>query len=256
MHLFSKERLAASSGIVGAAGPAAAGFALAATFLRPDCIAVAFFGESAMNQGMLMESMNLASAWHLPVLFVCKDDRWGITTSASQSTGGDLLERARGLGLATVDVDGSDVSAVWQSAQEAIDRLRSGQGPVFMHATCVHLEGHFLGFRLIRMQRDPLREIPPMVGPLTRSFFHLRGAALRERLVGLKTVLGAVSAMGGNPRRDPARDPIQQARAVLSSDPPRLHALEDLIQQEIEAVLAASTSEMGAGWNSSEEVAP
>src|SRR5512136_2893320 len=90
MHLFSKEHLAASSGIVGAEGPNAAGFALAATFLRPGCIAVAFFVEAAMNQGMLMESMNLASVWRLPVLFVCKDDHWGITTSASDSTGGHL----------------------------------------------------------------------------------------------------------------------------------------------------------------------
>jgi TPP-dependent pyruvate/acetoin dehydrogenase alpha subunit len=73
MHLFSREYLAASSGIVGAAGPAAAGFALAANRLRPGSIAVAFFGEGSMNQGMLMESMNLASAWNLPVLFVCKD---------------------------------------------------------------------------------------------------------------------------------------------------------------------------------------
>lgn len=74
MHLFSKEHLAASSGIVGAEGPAAVGFALAAQYLRPGAIAVAFFGDGAMNQGMLMESMNLASVWKLPVLFVCKDD--------------------------------------------------------------------------------------------------------------------------------------------------------------------------------------
>jgi pyruvate/2-oxoglutarate/acetoin dehydrogenase E1 component/TPP-dependent pyruvate/acetoin dehydrogenase alpha subunit len=240
MHLFSKEHLAASSGIVGAEGPAADGFALAATFLRPGCIAVAFFGEAAMNQGMLMESMNLASAWRLPVLFVCKDDRWGITTPASDSTGGDLLERARGLGLTAVDVDGSDVSAVWLSAQEAIGRLRSGQGPVFLHATCVHLEGHFLGFQLIRMQRDPLREMPPIVGPLTRSFLHPRGASLRERIAGLKTVLGAVPAMRGDPRRDPARDPIQRARATLLSDPPRLQALEDQVKREIETLLAST----------------
>jgi len=239
MHLFSKEHLAASSGIVGAEGPAAAGFALAATFLRPGCIAVAFFGEAAMNQGMLMESMNLASAWHLPVLFVCKDDSWGITTPASDSTGGNLLERARGLGLTAVDVDGSDVSAVWQAAQGAIDRLRSGQGPVFLHATCVHLEGHFLGFQLIRMQRDPRHEMLPIVGQLTRAFLHPRGAALGERIAGLKTVLGAVPAMAGDPRRDPARDPIQRARATLLSDPPRLQTLEDQVKLEIETLLAS-----------------
>jgi pyruvate dehydrogenase E1 component alpha subunit len=88
MHLFSKEHLAASSGIVGSEGPAAAGFALAAQYSRPGAIAVAFFGDGAMNQGMLMESMNLAAIWKLPVLFVCKDDGWAITTKSESSTGG------------------------------------------------------------------------------------------------------------------------------------------------------------------------
>ncbi len=62
-----------------AAGPTAAGFALAAEYLRPKAVAIAFFGDAAMNQGVLMESMNLASVWSLPVLFVCKDDGWGVS---------------------------------------------------------------------------------------------------------------------------------------------------------------------------------
>jgi TPP-dependent pyruvate/acetoin dehydrogenase alpha subunit len=73
MHLFSKDHLAASSGIVGASGPAAVGFGLAVQYLQPGAIAVSFFGEGAMNQGMLMESINLSSVWNMPVLFVCKD---------------------------------------------------------------------------------------------------------------------------------------------------------------------------------------
>ncbi len=89
MHLFAPEYLAASSGIVGAMGPTAAGFALAAQYLNPGAIAVAFFGEAAMNQGMLLESLNLASAWKLPALFVCKDDGWGITTRSERMTGGE-----------------------------------------------------------------------------------------------------------------------------------------------------------------------
>jgi TPP-dependent pyruvate/acetoin dehydrogenase alpha subunit len=99
MHLFSKDHLTASSGIVGASGPAAAGFALAARYLRPGAIAVAFFGDGAMNQGMLMESMDLASVWNLPVLFVCKDDQWAISTRSRMVTGGSLSERVGGLGV-------------------------------------------------------------------------------------------------------------------------------------------------------------
>ena len=192
MHLFSKEHLAASSGIVGAVGPTAAGFALSAQYLRLGTIAVGFIGDGAMNQGMLMESMNLASAWNLPVLFVCKDDGWAITTQSEKVTGGSLNERACGLGIQAIEVDGRDVSAVWEAADGAIKRARSGQGPSFLHAHCVHLEGHFLGFQLIRVIRDPFKEIPEITVPLTYSLLRPGGAALSERLAGLKTVFGTV----------------------------------------------------------------
>jgi pyruvate dehydrogenase E1 component alpha subunit len=87
MHLFSAEHLAASSGIVGAGGPMACGFALAAQRLRPGAVGVGFFGDGAMNQGMLLEALNLAQAWRLPVLFVCKDNRWAISPHAHARSG-------------------------------------------------------------------------------------------------------------------------------------------------------------------------
>ncbi|MCP4424635.1 MAG: thiamine pyrophosphate-dependent dehydrogenase E1 component subunit alpha, partial [Chloroflexi bacterium] len=176
MHLFSKEHLAASSGIVGSAGPAAVGFALAARYLRPGTIAVAYFGEGAMNQGMLLEAMNLAAAWKLPVLFVCKDDAWSITTDSGGMTGGDLSERARGLGLWAVEADGRNIAQMWKAAQQAIERTRSGGGPTFLRARCVHLEGHFLGYQLLRVVRSPLREMPRTAIPLIRSFLRRGGA--------------------------------------------------------------------------------
>jgi len=244
MHLFSKELLAASSGIVGAAGPAAVGFALAAQYLRPGAIAVAFFGEGAMNQGMLMESMNLASVWNLPVLFVCKDDAWAITTQSKRVTGGDLNERARGLGIPVVEVDGCEVSGVWEASHSAIERARSGRGPTFFHARCVHLEGHFLGFQLLRSVRDPLREMPEIAVPLTYAFLRPCGAALRERLAGLRTVLVAVLSTLRDPRRDSANDPVRRARTTLESDPARLHELEDQVEKEIGNALASALVEM------------
>jgi pyruvate dehydrogenase E1 component alpha subunit len=94
--------MAASSGIVGATGPAASGFGLAAKHLRPGKVAIAFFGEGAMNQGMLLESLNLAVAWNLPVVFVCKDNAWAITTPSSSVTGGALLDRAASFGMPAV----------------------------------------------------------------------------------------------------------------------------------------------------------
>jgi pyruvate dehydrogenase E1 component alpha subunit len=244
MHLFSKEHLAASSGIVGAEGPTATGFALSAQYAHPGTIAVAFFGEGAMNQGMMMESMNLAAAWNLPVLFVCKDDGWSITTQSESLTGGDLNERARGLGIPAVEVDGCDLSGIWEASQLAIERARSGQGPSFLHARCVHLEGHFLGFQLLRIARNPLREMPDIALPLTRSILRPRGGALRERATGLKKVLSAVFSTLRDPRRDSANDPIQHARKTLLSYPVRLNDFEDQIKQEISDVFASALAEV------------
>jgi TPP-dependent pyruvate/acetoin dehydrogenase alpha subunit len=246
MHLFSKEHRAASSGIVGAAGPTAAGFALSAQTLHPGAISVAFFGEGAMNQGMLMESMNLAAAWNLPVLFVCKDDSWAITTRAKGVTGGDLNERACGLGLHGIDVDGTDAAGVWEASRLAIERLRSGAGPVFLHARCVHFEGHFLGLQLIRIVRDPLREMPRIAIPLTKSFLSLGGAALKERLAGLQNVLATVFLTLRDPRRDPANDPLQHTRKSLLLDPVRLQELEEQVEKEIIQVLESVLLEVAS----------
>jgi pyruvate dehydrogenase E1 component alpha subunit len=243
MHLFAKEYLAASSGIVGAEGPTAVGFALSAHYLHPGAIVIAFFGDGAMNQGMLMESMNLASAWKLPVLFVCKDDGWAITTQSKSVTGGDLDERARGLGIPAIEVDGIDVSKTWEAFCPAVERARSGQGPTFLHARCVHFEGHFLGLQLLRMVRNPLREMPGITIPLIRSFLHPGGADFHGRLAGLKVVLEAVQSTLRDPRRDSTNDPIRRARTILQSDPVRLHKLEEQVEQEISNVLSSVLAE-------------
>jgi TPP-dependent pyruvate/acetoin dehydrogenase alpha subunit len=246
MHLFSKKFLAASSGIVGAAGPAAAGFALSAQYLRPGSIAVAFFGEGAVNEGMLMESMNLAVAWGLPVLFVCKDDGWSITTRSARATGGDLNTRAAGFGLPVAEVDGCDVDQVWEAARMAVARARSGQGPTFLHARCVHIEGHFLGFQLTRVVRDPLVEIPKIAIALTGSLLRHGGGTISERLAGLKDIIAVVLTTLRDPRCDPAYDPVRRVRKSLLSDAVRLQKLEEQIEQEMSAVIASSLVEVPA----------
>ncbi len=144
-HLLSAGDLVATTGITGAPAPLAAGFALAASRLRRGHVAVAFFGQGAMNQGMVLEAMNLAAAWRLPVLFVAKAHGWSACTRAAAVTGGDLLERARGLGCRAMGVDGLDASLVYGVAGELLDGARVGDGPAFMLARCVRLDGHRLG---------------------------------------------------------------------------------------------------------------
>ena len=246
MHLYSKEHLSATAGIVGAGGPAAAGFALAAQALRPGTISVAFFGEGAMNQGMLMESLHLAFLWKLPVLFVCKDDGWQITTQSPGLTAKKLMERAEALGVRSVDVDGADVLAVEAAAGSAIESLRLGKGPVFLHAACVHLEGHFLGFQLIQIQRNPLQEMAEIGGPLVDSFFRRGGAAWEKRFAGVKAIMGAVISTMRDPRRDSLYDPLVRARHTLQSEPDHLKGLEQKVETEVESLLTSALLEVGS----------
>jgi pyruvate dehydrogenase E1 component alpha subunit len=242
MHLFSPEHLAASSGIVGASAPAAAGFALAAGMLRPGTLAVAFFGEGATNQGMLLEAFNLASAWKLPVLFVCKDNRWEITTPAALVLSGQLGERARSFGLQVMEVDGSNVEAVWKAAREAMQHARQGKGPAFLHATCPHLDGHFLGDPFVRLANHPTREMLRMIWPILRSLFNLKGASLAERIHALINILRSSRDMRSDLSRMASADPLARTRALLLSDPSRLEALEGRVKAEVQQVVVAATS--------------
>ncbi len=237
MHLFAPEILAASSGIVGAAGPAAVGFALAGQALRPGTVSVAFFGDGATSQGMLMEAMNLAVVWKLPVIFVCKDNGWAITTPASTAVGGNLLARAQAFGMNAFEVDGTDVLAVWSAAEEALRQARAGQGPAFVWAHCIHLEGHFLGDGLLDMLRRPLYSLRKRVLPMLRGLFRKGGAPWAERLAALRQTLGLVSAAQGQTSRQ--RDPIRRTRQILAAeDPDRLAASEAETQSEIQRCVA------------------
>ncbi len=203
MHLFDPERFAASSGIVGASGPMACGFALSAKQRRPRHIAVAFLGESAINQGMLLESMNLARVWNLPVLFVVKDNGWAITTRSRKMTAAGLRKRAEGFDLEYRRVDGSDVRRVWATAGRLIDGLRRGASPAMLHATCHRPSGHFEHDPLIRMVTD-VKTLREESGPLVRSVAFGDGRATR-RMAGMGRVLATAGRMRLHllSRRDP-----------------------------------------------------
>ncbi|MBM3166552.1 MAG: thiamine pyrophosphate-dependent dehydrogenase E1 component subunit alpha [Chloroflexi bacterium] len=239
MHLFSPEHIAASSGIVGASGPVAAGFALATQHLRPGKVAVAFFGDGAMNQGMLMESMNLAVAWKLPVLFVCKDNSWAITTRSPDVSGGNLLERARSFGMPAFELDGIDVYAVWDAARQGIARARKGGGPSFLLAHCSRLEGHFLGDPLLRMFRQPVQQAKELTGPLLHSLPARKGASPKERF----SSLGNIMSLIGKTAKEQywkRQDPIERLRKQLKGDKSGLTELERGVKEEIERVLTGS----------------
>jgi len=146
MHIadIAKGMLGAN-GIVGGGAPLACGAALAAKTLKTGGVAVAFGGDGASNQGTTAESMNLATVWKLPVIFVLEDNGYAESTASSWSIGGDALKRAEGFGMPGVRVDGHDFFAVYEAMHDPIARARAGEGPSFLHVKVNRYYGHFEG---------------------------------------------------------------------------------------------------------------
>ncbi len=237
MHLFAPDVLAASSGIVGTSGPAAVGFAFAAQMLRPGTVSVGFFGDGATSAGMLMEAMNLAVVWKLPVLFVCKDNDWAISTPANTAVGGNLLKRAEAFGLKAIEVDGADVLAVASITETALQHARSGQGPVFLWAHCVHVEGHFLGDGLMDMYRRPVYSFRKRVWLIVKSLFYKGGKPFKERLRSMTEITRL--AMSVRDQADSGRDPLVRARkSLVQEDAARLKEIETAVQKQIQQIVS------------------
>ncbi|MDP6667046.1 MAG: thiamine pyrophosphate-dependent dehydrogenase E1 component subunit alpha [Dehalococcoidia bacterium] len=147
MHIsdFSKGMLGAN-GIVGASIPLAVGAALTAKYkgIESESVGVSFFGDGASSQGVLHESLNLASVWKLPVVFVCENNGYAEATPAWYSVSADdIASRAEGYGIPGVVVDGMNVFAVYDAAGEAIARARAGDGPTFLELKTYRYHGHF-----------------------------------------------------------------------------------------------------------------
>lgn len=146
MHLFHPPTKFSCSGIVGASGPQACGAALAARKLGTDWVAVAFFGEGAANQGSFHEALNLAAVWKLPLVFICEDNKYGISVEKSVSTAvASNAVRAAGYGIPGVLVGQNDAVQVFEAAGAAIARARRGEGPTLIEVKTDRYLGHFQG---------------------------------------------------------------------------------------------------------------
>ena len=237
MHLFAPSLLMASSGIVGASAPLAAGLALAGEYLRPGSVAITFFGEGAANQGMLLESLNLAAAWKLPLIFVCKDNRWAVTTRSATVTGGDLVQRAAAFGMPAQHLDGVQVATVWQASGEAVRRARRGEGPSFLLCQVPRPNGHLLGDPLVRIAEHPLRESAQVVPSLARALLEGDGASVTQRLSWLGTTTAPVSD-ARRARRWRRSDPLLVAAHELS--PSVVREADEAAAQEVASAMAAA----------------
>ena len=147
MHLtYPKKGIMVTTGVVGSSMPIANGLGWASQLSGDGRVAVATFGDGASNIGAFHESLNLASVWKLPVIFLCQNNRWGEHTEYSKSTPvARISDRAAAYGMAGIHVDGNDPIAMYGAAREAVERARAGEGPTLIEAMTFRHHGHVFG---------------------------------------------------------------------------------------------------------------
>jgi len=144
MHIadFSRGMLGATA-VVGAGIPIAAGAGLSIKLRGTDQVVACFFGEGASNQGTFHEGINIAAVWNLPVIFVCENNLYAMGTRQSMvMKTSNVADRAAAYGIPGVVVDGNDVLAVYEKAQEAVERARRGEGPTLIECKTYRHKGH------------------------------------------------------------------------------------------------------------------
>ena len=145
------------SGILGSSIPTAVGAALGSRLQGNDRVAVPFFGDGASNEGAFHESVNLAAVWKLPVVFLCENNQYAVTSSfRDMVASANISDRAAAYNIPGVLVDGQDAIAMHEAVTEAVARARSGQGPSLIEGRTYRYYEHSLG--LNRIVRDPYRQ--------------------------------------------------------------------------------------------------
>lgn len=170
MHIFDPENgNLGTTGIVGGSVPLAAGAALTAKLRKTGQVAVSFFGDGVLNQGIMFEAMNMAAIWNLPVLFVCENNGFGEYTAIDDVTAGkDIADRGKAFAIPSEHVDGMDVLAMQAAARKAVKRARGGEGPSFLICSTWRYSGHHIADKQdykedeetkAWRERDPLNQL-------------------------------------------------------------------------------------------------
>lgn len=134
-----------ANAIVGGSAGIATGAALSAKKRGSGQVAVCFFGEGALGQGLLYEVMNMASLWKLPIIYVCENNLYNEYTHYSETLAGEVTARAKAFGIYTETIDGQDVQLVNETTKRLVDRARRGEGPAFLECLTYRYYGHHVG---------------------------------------------------------------------------------------------------------------
>ena len=204
-----------ANGIVAGGIPIAAGAALAQKMQGKDNVVVSFFGDGATNEGAFHEALNLAAVWDLPVVFVCENNKYGMSFSTAKSMKVEhIADRAVAYGMPGVTVDGNDVDAVYEAASIAVDRARAGGGPTLIEALTYRHKGHSKSDKNLYRTKEEI-EFWKEQDPIGRFETKLveKGTATQEQVDLI------VEKM-----RNEIRTAIQDASAAPDSDPAELLA--------------------------------
>src|SRR6266487_1878879 len=147
--------LLGANAIVAAGIPHAAGAALATQLQKRDHVALAYFGEGAVNQGVYLETLNLAVIWKLPLILVCENNLYSEMTPSHETTSVvETYRRAAAFGFESIQIDGNDVESVYNTVEQAAAKARSGGGPIYIEAMTYRLWGHMMGDPEIYRTKD------------------------------------------------------------------------------------------------------
>jgi TPP-dependent pyruvate/acetoin dehydrogenase alpha subunit len=208
MHIadFATGNLGAN-GIVGGGIPIAVGAALAQQMRGTGQVVVSFFGDGATNEGAFHEALNLASVWQLPVIFVCENNKYGMSMSVERSTNvAKLSDRAAAYGMPGVTADGNDVHAVYTAAAVAVERARDGGGPSLLELETYRWKGHSKSDKNLYRTRDEIDDWRSR-DPIVRY---------RDALLAKETLTEAEL----DSAQEAAREDVRRAVVEASSAPP------------------------------------
>lgn len=217
MHMFAPQiGLMGGNGIVGGGTPLALGPAFAAQYRGTDQVSVCFFGEGAASQGVFHESLNLASLWRLPVIYVCENNLWAATTPVCDGWPvADLAPRAESFGMSALTVDGNELLAVHAAAGEAVARARAGDGPTLIEAKTYRHRPHCMVIPEHRPEDERARwgELDPI--PRFEGWLLAEGIISDVELADLRTEVEAeLEAAARFARESPLPDPTGAAAYV------------------------------------------
>lgn len=181
MHLVAPEvGLLGANGIVGAGVPIALGGGLEAKVTGSGLVALTVFGDGALNQGVVHESLNLAALWRLPVIFLCENNFYAEMTPLARSTPVVALsQRMAAYGIPAYQLDGNDPAAVYEAVSRAAERARSGEGPTFLEAMTYRTCGHYQADAETYRTRDEVAEWEAK-SPLVRFEAAMKQAGISE----------------------------------------------------------------------------